>query len=173
MQISSNHLFSKTPKNAIHLIENLGVEGDAHAGRTNQHVFHIKRFGEQPNLRQVHLVHTEFFDEVFEKGHVIHPGDLGENIATRNIDLLDLRTGTRLLLGADAMIELTGLRNPCHQIEKFQSGLLKHCVDRKPTGLVRKVGVMSIVLRSGVVRPGDIIKIKLPPTPHQPLVYRH
>lgn len=173
VQISSKHVFSKTPKDAIQLIENFGVKGDVHAGSTDQHVFHIKRFGQQPNLRQVHLIHTEFFDELLVKGHVVHPGDLGENIATRNIELLDLPTGTRLLLGAEAIIELTGLRNPCRQIESFQSDLLQHCVDRKPKpiGLVRKVGVMSIILRGGAVRPGDVIEIELPPKPHQPLVF--
>ena len=174
VQISSKHRFSKTSKEAIQLIENVGVEGDAHAGSTDQHLYHIKRFGQQPNLRQVHLIHTEFFDEVFAKGHEVHPGDLGENIATRNIDLLGLPTGTRLHLGADAVVELTGLRNPCRQIEDFQPGLLQHCVERKPkpAGVVRKAGVMSIVLRGGAVRPGDVIGIELPAEPHQPLVYR-
>lgn len=172
VQISNRHVFSKTPKDAIRLVENFGVEGDAHAGATDQHLFHIKRYGLQPNLRQVHLIHTEFFDEVFEKGHAVRAGDLGENIATRNIDLLSLPTGTRLRLGAEAIIELTGLRNPCHQIENFQSGLLQHCKEAQPTGVVRKAGVMSIVLCGGIVRPGDGIEIELPPVPHQPLVYR-
>lgn len=172
VQVGGKHAFSKTPRDAIRLIENFGVEGDAHAGATDQHLFHIRRFGEQPNLRQVHLIHMEFFDEVFEKGHVVRPGDLGENIATRNVDLLNLPTGTRLRLGADAMIELTGLRNPCHQIEDFQPGLLQHCKAAKPSGVQRKAGVMSVVLRGGMVRPGDVIETDLPPTPHQPLVYR-
>jgi MOSC domain-containing protein YiiM len=107
-----------------------------------------------------------------KKGFTVRPGGLGENIATRNIDLLSLPTGTRLQLGAEATIELTGLRNPCRQIEAFQSGLLEHCVEPRPTGLVCKAGVMSIVLRGGLVRPGDAVRIELPPTPHQPLVYR-
>jgi len=166
------HRFSKTPKDAINLIENFGVEGDAHAGADDQHLFHIRRYGQQPNLRQVHLIATEFFDEVSEYGHSVRPGDLGENIATRNIDLLGLPTGTRLRIGAEAIIELTGLRNPCHQIENFQPGLLKHCKIATPTGVVRKAGVMSIVLRGGTVKPGDTIEVALPPTPHKPLVYR-
>lgn len=172
VQISPKHLFSKTQKDSIHLIENYGIEGDAHAGPTDQHLYHIKRFGQQPNLRQVHLVQTEFFDELSEKGYEVHPGDLGENIATRDIDLLALPTRTRLHLGPEAIVELTGLRNPCHQIDKFQADLLEHCVDRTPSGLVRKVGVMSIVLSSGKVRPDDIIEIELPSKPHEPLVYR-
>lgn len=166
------HCFSKTPKDAINLIENIGVEGDAHSGATDQHLFHIKRYGQQPNLRQVHLIPTEFFDDVSEFGHAVRPGDLGENIATKNIDLLSLPTGTCLRIGADALIELTGLRNPCHQIESFQPGLLKHCKVATPTGVVRKAGVMSIVLRGGTVKPGDIIDVTLPPMPHTPLVYR-
>lgn len=172
VQISDKHEFSKPAADAINLIENFGVEGDAHAGATDQHLFHIKRFGEHPNLRQVHLIQTELFDKVSELGHEVRPGDLGENIATRHIDLLSLPTGTRLRLGSQAVIELTGLRNPCHQIENFQSGLLKHCKEVTPTGVVRKTGVMSIVLQNGIVRPGDAIEIELPPEPHKPLVYR-
>jgi MOSC domain-containing protein YiiM len=169
---SGQHAFSKTPEHAIRLIENFGVEGDAHAGTTDQHLYHIRRFGQFPNLRQVHLIQAELFDEVARKGHNVRPGDLGENISTRNVDLLALPTGTRLRLGSEAIIELTGLRNPCHQIEDFQPGLLKHLVEKMPTGLVRRAGVMSIVLKGGDVRPGDPIEIELPPLPHEPLIYR-
>jgi tetrachlorobenzoquinone reductase len=172
VQISGKHVFSKPPKDAIRLIENFGVEGDSHAGATDQHLYHIRRFGQRPNLRQVHLIQAELFDEVSLKGHSVGPGELGENIATRDVDLLGLPTGTRLRLGAEAVIELTGLRNPCHQIEDFQPGLLQHVVESKPTGLVRKAGVMSIVLQGGEVRPGDAIEIELPPPPHEPLIYR-
>lgn len=172
VQLGSKHDFSKAPRDAIKLIENFGVEGDAHAGAHDQHLYHIRRFGQQPNLRQVHLIHAELFETVAAKGHSVRPGDLGENIATRDVDLLALPTATRLRLGEDAMIELTGLRNPCHQIDDFQKGLLEHCVETGPAGLVRKAGVMAIVVRGGVVRPGDTIQIELPPPPHQPLVYR-
>ncbi len=173
VHVSGTHDFSKAATEAIRLIENYGVEGDAHAGATDQHLYHIRRFGSHPNLRQVHLIQAEFFDQVFVHGHAVGPGDLGENIATRHIDLLSLPTGTRLKLGPEAVIELTGLRNPCHQIDTFQSGLLKHCKTVTPEGAVaRKAGVMSIVLQGGVVRPGDAIAIELPPEPHVPLVYR-
>ena len=172
VQVSDKHAFSKTPKDAIRLIENIGVEGDLHAGATDQHLFHIRRFGQHPNLRQVHLIHAELFDEVSVHGHTVRPGDLGENISTRNVDLLGLPTGARLRLGPEAVIELTGLRNPCWQIENFQPGLLEHVAVSTPTGLERKGGVMSIVLRGGMVRPGDLIEIELPPLPHVPLVYR-
>jgi tetrachlorobenzoquinone reductase len=172
VQISGKHAFSKVPKDAIRLIENFGVEGDSHAGATDQHLYHIRRFGQRPNLRQVHLIQAELFDEVSLKGHCVRPGELGENIATRHVDLLGLPTGTRLRLGPEAVIELTGLRNPCHQIEDFQSGLLQHVVESKPTGLLRKAGVMSVVLQGGEVRPGDAIEIELPPLPHEPLIYR-
>lgn len=172
VQMGDQHDFSKPTKDAINLIANFGVEGDAHAGATDQHLFHIKRFGEHPNLRQVHLIQTELFDTVSELGHVVRPGDLGENIATRHVDLLGLPTGTLLRLGSEAVIELTGLRNPCHQIDSFQSGLLKHCKEVTPNGVVRKTGVMSIVLHGGIVRSGDAIDIELPPEPHAPLVYR-
>jgi len=172
VQISGKHAFSKVPQDAIRLIENFGVEGDAHAGATDQHLYHIRRFGQHPNLRQVHLIQAELLDEVAGKGHAVCPGELGENISTRHVDLLGLPTGTRLRLGSEAVIELTGLRNPCHQIEDFQPGLLKHLVEKKPTGLVRRAGVMSVVLQGGDVRPGDAIEIELPPLPHEPLIYR-
>jgi MOSC domain-containing protein YiiM len=170
---SERHVFSKAARNSIRLIENLGVEGDCHASPIDQHRFHLRRFGERPNLRQVHLIQTELFDELSEIGHVVRPGDLGENISTRNVDLLGLPTGTRLRLGPEAVIELTGLRNPCVQIETFQSGLLKHLAEAAPTGFVRKGGVMSVVLQGGTVQPGDTIEIQLPPLPHEPLIYRH
>ncbi len=172
VQVNSAHSFSKTPQDTITLIENFGVQGDAHAGPNDQHLFHIRRYGQQPNLRQVHLIHSEFFDDVSTKGHTVLPGDLGENIATRGVDLLGLPTGARLLIGAEAIVELTGLRNPCVQIENFQSGLLAHCKEVTPTGVARKTGVMGIVLRGGQVSKNDTITVELPPEPHQPLVYR-
>ena len=157
---------------AIRLIENWGVEGDAHAGTSDQHRYHIRKFGKQPNLRQVHLIHAELLDELARNGHTVRPGDLGENISTRNVDLLALPTGARLRLGPEAVIELTGLRNPCRQIDAFQAGLLSHLVERRSTGIVRKGGVMSIVLKGGIVRPGDPIAIEMPAAPHAPLEYR-
>ena len=169
---SGRHTFSKAPKDAIRLLENWGVEGDAHSGTTDQHRYHIRKFGQQPNLRQVHLIHAELLDDLRTKGHTVLPGELGENISTRNVELLGLPTGTRLRIGAEAIIELTGLRNPCRQIDEFQPGLLSHVVERRPDGIVRKGGVMSIVLRGGIVRAGDRIEIELPPPPHAPLVYR-
>jgi MOSC domain-containing protein YiiM len=165
------HAFSKGGRTFIRLIENWGVEGDSHAGLTDQHLYHIKRFGQIPNLRQVHLIQAETFDEVAAKGHVVRPGELGENICTRNVDLLALPTGTRLQFGPEAVIELTGLRNPCVQIENFQPGLLAKLVEKRPTGLVRKCGVMSIVVKGGEVKPGDAISIELPSQPFTPLTY--
>ena len=172
VQSSTKHAFSKAPKQSVRLIENYGVEGDSHAGLNDQHRYHIRRFGEQPNLRQVHLIQAELFDQVLEKGHTVRPGELGENISTRNVDLLNLPLGTRLRFGSEVVIELTGLRDPCSLIEKFQPGLLQHLVEKTPTGIVRKTGVMSIVIKGGEIYPGDVISIELPPLPHEPLVYR-
>ena len=169
---NGKHDFSKTSKDSIRLIEGHGVEGDAHAGATDQHLFHIRQFGQTPNLRQVHLIQAELFEDLQTKGHIVKPGDLGENISTLGVNLLGLPAGARLRIGAEAVLEVTGLRNPCKQIENFQPGLLQHVVERDPTGLVRKAGVMSIVLKGGVVKPGDEITVELPPPPHQPLVYR-
>jgi MOSC domain-containing protein YiiM len=172
VHVGGTHTFSKEPRQAIRLIEDWGVDGDSHAGTTDQHLYHIKKFGETPNLRQVHLIQSETLDEVGAKGHVVRPGELGENISTRNVDLLALPTGTRLRFGDAAVVELTGLRNPCVQIESFQPGLLSLLVEKAPLGVVRKCGVMGVVLNGGEVRAGDAISIELPQLPHVPLVYR-
>lgn len=172
VSVSPTHTFSKKNVESIRLIENIGVEGDVHAGPTDQHLFHIRRFGPTPNLRQVHLIHAELFDELSSKGHRVCPGDLGENIVTGGVDLLSLPTGTCLKLGPLAVIEITGLRNPCKQIEKFQVGLLIEMAVPTTSGLVRKGGVIAIVLKGGIVKPNDRIEITLPQRPHLPLVYR-
>lgn len=172
VQVNSAHTFSKVASNVVRLIENHGVEGDAHAGPTDQHLFHIRRFGIHPNLRQVHVIHAELLDELLDKGHSVRPGDLGENLTTRNVDLLGLPEGTLLRLGSEAVIEITGLRNPCRQIDTFQPGLREHCIETGPDGLIRKGGVMGIVLKGGEVRPGDAVAVELPPLPHHPLRYR-
>lgn len=167
---SSSHSFSKFAEESITLVEGLGVEGDAHAGTTVKHRSRVARDASQPNLRQVHLMHAELFDELVEQGHAVFAGDLGENLTTRGVDLLALPTGTRLLLGDEAVVELTGLRNPCSQIERFQPGLTAKVLDRDANGaLVRKAGVMGVVRRSGVVRAGDPIVVQLPQGPHDPL----
>lgn len=172
VHVNCDHSFSKSPKSDIQLIEGHGVDGDAHAGKLDQHLYHKKRYGAHPNLRQVHLIHAELFDAFADEGHAVSPGDLGENISTRGVALLGLPTGTRLKLGTDAVIELTGLRNPCHQIEDFQPGLLKHCKTVNGDHVIRKTGVMGIVLHSGIVRAGDHITTTLPSAPHKPLIYR-
>jgi MOSC domain-containing protein YiiM len=167
---SAEYTFTKPTRAAIMLLEGLGVEGDAHAGVTVKHRSRIARDPDQPNLRQVHLMHEELHDELRGIGHVVNAGELGENITTRGISLLELPTGTKLRIGDSAVVEVTGLRNPCVQIEDFQSGLLGQVVTRDARGnVVRKAGVMGIVLVGGVVRPGDSIVVDLPPPPHVPL----
>lgn len=167
---SSAHTFSKPTVEVIQLLAGLGVEGDAHCGTTVKHRSRVAQNPDQPNLRQVHLIHAELFTELAGMGFSVAPGDLGENITTQGVTLLSLPVGTRLQLGNDALVELTGLRNPCAQIEHFQKGLLAAVLGRDDDGaLVRKSGVMGIVVRGGVVRPGDTITIALPPEPHQPL----
>ena len=166
------HRFSKPVVEQITLVAGFGIEGDAHAGETVQHLSRKRVDPSAPNLRQVHVIHSELFEEVGEQGFTVAPGDMGENITTSGVDLLSLPEGTRLRLGADAVVELTGLRNPCHQIEKFQPGLLMQVVEKKASGLVRKAGVMGIVATGGSVKPGDAIVVVLPPEPHAPLVYR-
>lgn len=160
------HRFSKPAKAHIHLLAGLGVEGDAHCGVTVQHRSRVAADPTQPNLRQVHLIQIELFEELAAKGYTLRPGDLGENILTRGLDLLALPTGTRLAIGMRAVVELTGLRNPCSQIERFAPGLLAAVLDRAEDGtLIRKAGVMAVVLEGGEVVPGDAVVEILPPLP--------
>jgi MOSC domain-containing protein YiiM len=164
------HAFSKPVADAITLIAGLGVEGDAHAGQTVQHRSRVARDPAAPNLRQVHLIHAELHDELAARGFTVAPGDMGENVTTRGLDLLALPAGTRLRLGARAVLEVTGLRNPCTQLDGFQPGLMKAVLARDEQGrLVRKAGVMAIVLAGGDVAPGDPIEVCYPPGPHTPL----
>ena len=165
------HHFSKTPSLSIRLLAGLGVDGDAHMGETVKHRSRVRKDPTQLNLRQVHLIHTELFDELRDKGFDVKPGDLGENITTSDIDLLGLPTGTRLHIGASAVVEVTGLRNPCIQLDTFRKGLMAATLDKNAAGnLVRKAGVMSVVLAGGDVRPGDSIKVERPAFPHRSLL---
>lgn len=167
---SAGHTFSKTPDDTIRLLAGLGVEGDAHCGTTVKHRSRVARDPHQPNLRQVHLIHEELFSELSTAGFRVGAGSLGENITTRGIDLLALPRATRLHVGQTAVVEITGLRNPCVQIDRYQSGLMSAVLDRDDAGLVvRKAGVMGIVITSGEVRRGDSIEIELPPPPHRAL----
>jgi MOSC domain-containing protein YiiM len=148
----------------------LGVEGDAHLGETVKHRSRVAADPSQPNLRQVHLIHAELHDELQAAGFTVSAGQMGENITTRGIDLLSLPTSTRLYLGNTAVVELTGLRNPCTQLDRLQPGLMAAVLGRDADGkLIRKAGVMGIVIESGEIRPSDSIRIERPPEPHQPL----
>jgi MOSC domain-containing protein YiiM len=166
------HSFSKSNLPCINLIENFGVEGDAHAGKTIQHLFLLKKDPSRKNIRQVHLIPYELFAELGKKGFAVSAGQLGENITTKGVDLLSLPEGARLHIGKVAVVELTALRNPCIQIDRFQKGLLKEVVDKDEAGnIVRRVGVMGVVIVGGVVNMGDKIEITLPNEPHLPLEY--
>ncbi|WP_307788042.1 MOSC domain-containing protein [Streptomyces actinomycinicus] len=170
--VSSNgeYAFTKPNRDSITLLAGLGVEGDVHAGVTVRHRSRVAQDPTQPNLRQVHLIHEELFAEVGAAGFEVTPGDLGENITTLGIDLLGLPVGAVLRIGGSAVLEVTGLRNPCLQIDNFRDGLLKQVVGRDETGnIVRKAGIMSVVRDGGVVRPGDPIEVELPAGPHRPL----
>ncbi|MGV9193495.1 MOSC domain-containing protein [Microbacterium sp. MC2] len=164
------HRFTKPTRSSITLIEGIGVDGDAHAGTTVQHRSRVRRDPTAPNLRQVHLIHAELFAEMARRGHRVEPGGLGENITTSGIDLLALPRGTRLALGEHAVVELTGLRNPCAQINGLSPGLMKELVHVDDTGTtVRLAGVMSIVVAGGVVHPGDPVRVTPPAGAHHPL----
>ena len=167
---SNGHTFSKSNVLTIRLVAGLGVEGDAHYGDKVQHVFHARKNPDAPNLRQVHLIHEELFDELRTGGFQVRPGNIGENVTTRGVDLLALPTGTRLQVG-NAVIEITGLRNPCRQIDAFAKGLTSAVLGRDAQGqLIRKAGVMAIVVKSGDIRVGDAIAMELPAGVHRPLL---
>jgi MOSC domain-containing protein YiiM len=167
---SLTHTFSKPNQGSIRLLTGLGVEGDAHFGERVQHRSRVARDPTQPNLRQVHLIHAELHNELHAAGFIVLAGQMGENITTRGVDLLRLPTGTRLHLGNTAVVEVTGLRNPCVQLDHFQSGLMAAVLEQDEQGaLIRKAGIMAIVLVGGEVRPGDPIIVEVPPEPHRSL----
>ena len=167
---SDAHNFSKSVVPAIRLLEGIGVEGDAHSGGAVQHLSRVKQNPDQPNLRQVHLMHAELFDELAARGFVITPGDIGENITTRGIDLLGLPVDTELQFGATARVRITGLRNPCHQLNDFQEGLTRAVLEKRPDGsVIRKSGIMGVVIAGGDVVAGDAITVFLPAAPHRPM----
>lgn len=171
VSLASGHDFTKPCVDSIELIAGVGVRGDAHAGATVRHRSRVRKDPSAPNLRQVHLVHRELFDELAGKGFAVGPGDIGENVVTEGLDLLGLATGTLLHLGDEAVVEVTGLRNPCAQLDGFQPGLMAAVLDRTPDGaLVRKAGIMSVVLQGGLVCPGDAVRVVLPDPPHRALV---
>ena len=168
---SARHTLTKPNQDNIRLLAGLGVEGDAHSGTTVKHRSRVARDPSQPNLRQVHLVHAELHDTLKEQGFAVGAGQMGENVTTRGIDLLGLPTGARLRLGDTAIIEVTGLRNPCAQLDRIHPGLMGATLERdEQGGLIRKAGIMAVVTAGGQVRPGDAIGVELPEQPHRPLV---
>jgi MOSC domain-containing protein YiiM len=170
VSVSPGHTMSKPNRGSIRLLAGLGVEGDAHQGETVKHRSRVARNPKQPNLRQVHLIHAELHDELRTGGFALAPGQMGENVTTRGIDLLGLPTGTRLRLGEEAVVEVTGLRNPCHQLDRIQPGLMAAVLDLDEQGrLIRKAGIMTVVLVGGEVRAGDAIGVELPAEPHRRL----
>ncbi|HKW55578.1 MAG TPA: MOSC domain-containing protein [Stellaceae bacterium] len=167
---SATHSMWKPAAAAIRLLAGLGVEGDSHQGPTVKHRSRVARDPTQPNLRQVHLLHAELHDELRAGGFALSPGEMGENITTSGVDLLGLPTGTRLRLGGDAIVEVTGLRNPCRQLDGLRPGLMAATLARDAQGaLIRKAGVMAVVIAGGEVRAGDAIAVELPAPPHRPL----
>jgi MOSC domain-containing protein YiiM len=167
---SPTHALTKPNGACIRLLAGLGVEGDAHSGETVKHRSRVARDPSQPNLRQVHLIHSELHDELKAAGFAVSAGQMGENVTTCGIDLLALPIGTRLRLGESAVVQVTGLRNPCVQLDRIEPGLMAATLGRDEQGrLIRKAGVMGIVLTGGEVRPGDSIRMELPAQPHRPL----
>jgi hypothetical protein len=168
---SATHTLTKPAADNIRLLAGLGVEGDAHQGTTVKHRSRVVRFADAPNLRQVHLIHAELFEELRQAGFAVGAGQMGENVTTRGLDLLALPRGALLHLGDEAVVEVTGLRNPCRQLERIQPGLMAATLAQDAAGnLIRKAGIMGIVVAGGEVRGGDPIRIELPEGPHEPLL---
>jgi MOSC domain-containing protein YiiM len=164
------HAMSKPNRDGIELVVGTGVEGDAHQGTTVKHRSRVAKDPTQPNLRQVHLIHEELFEKLAEQGFTITPGLMGENVTTAGLDLLALPTGAQLHLGNQAIVEVTGLRNPCGQLNGIQPGLMDATRERNAAGnILRLAGIMAIVVASGGVRPGDAIRVELPSGPPRPL----
>ena len=171
VSLSPQHQFSKPVQLGIRLLAGLGVEGDAHLGVTVKHRSRVAKDPTQPNLRQVHLIHEELFDELKAAGFQLTPGSIGENVTTRGLDLLALPRGARLHIGPSAVVEVTGLRNPCRQLNDYRPGLMAAVLDRDADGdLIRKAGIMGVVLAGGDVGPGDTIRVEMPAAPHQRLM---
>lgn len=170
VHLSPTQTFSKQAVPSVRLVAGLGVDGDAHSGATVKHRSRIARDPSQPNLRQVHLLHVELLEELRLQGHPVEPGSIGENLTTSGLDLLALPQGTKLHIGADAIVVITGLRNPCAQLDNFSPGLTEAVLDRSPDGqLVRKSGVMGVVEGSCAVAPGDPITVVILPGAQLPL----
>jgi MOSC domain-containing protein YiiM len=169
---SATHTMAKPNQEWIRLLAGLGVEGDAHAGVTVKHRSRVAVDPHQPNLRQVHVIHAELHEELAKGGLLVAPGEMGENITTRGVDLLALPTGARLHFGESAVVEVTGLRNPCGQLNGIARGLLAAVIDRDDAGNVirRKAGVCGIVVAGGDVHPGDGVCVELPAQPHRALL---
>jgi MOSC domain-containing protein YiiM len=171
VSLSSRHTFSKQTVDRITLLAGLGVEGDAHCGVLVKHRYHVRKDPTRPNLCQVHLIHAELFEELTSKGIAIAPSDMGENITTSGLDLLSLPTGALLKIGNEAVVEVTGLRNPCVQMNDLRSGLMQAVIERASGQKPRmKAGIMGIVIAGGIVQPSDAIHVELPPQPWQPMV---
>ena len=167
---SAKHTLVKTNQDSIRLLTGLGVDGDAHQGATVKHRSRFMRDRTQPNLRQVHLIHAELHEELRASSFTVSAGQMGENITTRGVALLGLPAGARLCLGGMAIVEVTGLRNPCAQLDRIQPGLMAATLGRDKHGnLVREAGIMGVVIAGGEVRTGDPIRVELPPQPHRPL----
>lgn len=167
---SQSHSFSKLTFDSISLLTGLGVEGDAHLGKTVKHRSRVAIDPSQPNLRQIHLIHAELHDELIEQGFLVAAGVMGENVTTRGVDLLGLPRGTLIHIGDEVIIQVTGLRNPCKQLDDYQKGLLGAVLDKTTNGeIIRKAGIMGIVISGGVITRDDAIKLKLPDEPHHKL----
>ena len=151
LSIDDGHHFSKRAVERVTMVAGVGIEGDVHAGPLVQHRSRVRVDPNQPNLRQVHLIDDAVFAVAASAGFEIDHGDLGENVTVSGLDVHGLAVGTMLRLGESAFVAVTGLRNPCGQINGLRPGLLD--VLRRADGgdIVRRAGIMGVVVRGGEV----------------------
>jgi hypothetical protein len=150
---------------AVHLIENWGVEGDYHAGSLVRHRYLAKKDPNRPNLRQALLVDAAVFVELARQDIHIGPGTMGENITIEGIDVMQLLEGTHLAIGS-TIVEVMERRNPCYQLNGIDPRLLKAVVKKQPEQTIFKAGMMTRILQSGWVCAGDLVEVLPPADPN-------
>ncbi|SRR6266446_5986019 len=146
---------------AVHLIENWGVEGDYHAGSLVRHRYLAKKDPTRPNMRQVLLMDAAVFAELAQNDIHIGPGMMGENITIEGMAMMQLAVGTRLAIGS-AIVEVTERRSPCYQLNGIDPRLLKAVARKQDGQAIFKAGIMAQILQGGWVRAGDLVKVLSP-----------
>jgi len=146
----------KIQVDSIQLVEEFGVEGDYHAGKTIRHRYLAKKDPDQPNHRQVLLIDAKILGDLDQRGIRIIPGQMGENIVCYGIDVMLLEIGTRFTAG-EALLEITEARHPCHQLNDSHPDLYQAVIEEIGGEEIYSAGVFARVIRGGNVDAGNSI----------------